>query len=77
MNKSIIINVINDKIKSLDIEKNSIIVLKGIPVNVVDSTTEKINLADIIDNKLKYFNVKNFDYPEKPLKYKHIRRISD
>lgn len=21
--------------------------------------------------------VKNFDYPEKPLKYKHIRRISD
>lgn len=25
----------------------------------------------------KYFNNKNFDYPEKPLKYKHIRRISD
>lgn len=23
------------------------------------------------------FNQKNFDYPEKPLKYKHIRRISD
>jgi len=23
------------------------------------------------------FYVKNFDYPEKPLKYKHIRRISD
>lgn len=23
------------------------------------------------------FSVKNFDYPEKPLKYKHIRRISD
>lgn len=21
--------------------------------------------------------LKNFDYPEKPLKYKHIRRISD
>lgn len=55
MNKSIIINAINDKIKSLDTEKNSIIVLKGIPVNVVDSTMEKINLADIIDNKLKYF----------------------
>ena len=28
MNKSIIINAINDKIKSLDIEKNSIIVLR-------------------------------------------------
>ena len=25
----------------------------------------------------KIFDVKNFDYPEKPLKYKHIRRISD
>ena len=24
-----------------------------------------------------YFYQKNFDYPEKPLKYKHIRRISD
>ncbi|MFR8559693.1 MAG: hypothetical protein ACLVDF_12265 [Acutalibacteraceae bacterium] len=24
-----------------------------------------------------YFMKKNFDYPEKPLKYKHIRRISD
>lgn len=23
------------------------------------------------------FYLKNFDYPEKPLKYKHIRRISD
>lgn len=23
------------------------------------------------------FSAKNFDYPEKPLKYKHIRRISD
>jgi len=23
------------------------------------------------------FNTKNFDYPEKTLKYKHIRRISD
>lgn len=23
------------------------------------------------------FHDKNFDYPEKPLKYKHIRRISD
>lgn len=27
--------------------------------------------------KKPYFVDKNFDYPEKPLKYKHIRRISD
>ena len=26
---------------------------------------------------VEYFYNKNFDYPEKPLKYKHIRRISD
>lgn len=28
------------------------------------------------NNLSKSYN-KNFDYPEKPLKYKHIRRISD
>lgn len=27
--------------------------------------------------KHEIFDTKNFDYPEKPLKYKHIRRISD
>ena len=27
--------------------------------------------------QLLIFFMKNFDYPEKPLKYKHIRRISD
>lgn len=26
---------------------------------------------------LRFLLFKNFDYPEKPLKYKHIRRISD
>ena len=29
------------------------------------------------ETKMLNFNSKNFDYPEKPLKYKHIRRISD
>jgi len=28
------------------------------------------------NGKIRIF-IKNFDYPEKPLKYKHIRRISD
>jgi len=27
--------------------------------------------------KVPFLYSKNFDYPEKPLKYKHIRRISD
>lgn len=39
------------------------------------------NISDCISGSgeylFKYFIVKNFDYPEKPLKYKHIRRISD
>ena len=30
-----------------------------------------------ISEKSYYYWLKNFDYPEKPLKYKHIRRISD
>ena len=30
---------------------------------------QQVNYASI--------HLKNFDYPEKPLKYKHIRRISD
>ena len=32
---------------------------------------------DFLDKSDIYFYFKNFDYPEKPLKYKHIRRISD
>lgn len=31
----------------------------------------------IVTIQLSIFKVKNFDYPEKTLKYKHIRRISD
>ena len=31
----------------------------------------------ISDSLYIHFTDKNFDYPEKPLKYKHIRRISD
>ena len=35
-------------------------------LSCVDCATTNCNFMD-----------KNFDYPEKPLKYKHIRRISD
>ena len=34
--------------------------------NEIENVLDKIDLS-----------IKNFDYPEKPLKYKHIRRISD
>lgn len=30
-----------------------------------------------VDKRITTGKYKNFDYPEKPLKYKHIRRISD
>lgn len=36
-------------------------------------SNEIILVGDIVS----YYIEKNFDYPEKPLKYKHIRRISD
>lgn len=36
-------------------------------------STGRRSYLDITQNLL----YKNFDYPEKPLKYKHIRRISD
>ena len=39
--------------------------------NIVDKKGGKITFVN------KNFYNKNFDYPEKPLKYKHIRRISD
>lgn len=35
-----------------------------------------MNKIDTCENCINFF-IKNFDYPEKPLKYKHIRRISD
>ena len=56
----------------------------------VDTKSEKIvhigeplsigqdrNSVPQIEGAVPVFPIKNFDYPEKPLKYKHIRRISD
>ena len=40
-----------------------------IDVLFANSTEKSMKLIDLYG--------KNFDYPEKPLKYKHIRRISD
>lgn len=37
---------------------------------------EYVEAKQFISN-MRHFQKKNFDYPEKPLKYKHIRRISD
>ena len=45
------------------------------PIKDLRNTTEISNIAHKEQEPI--FITKNFDYPEKPLKYKHIRRISD
>lgn len=55
MTNTILINRIKQKIKEIELDEKSIIVLKGIPISVVDNTIEKINLSQIIENKLGYF----------------------
>ena len=47
-----IANIIKEKINSLVIDEKAIVILKGIPISVVDTTVGKINLADIVDNKM-------------------------
>lgn len=61
----------NDEMTVDEIEKidpNTIVISPG-----PGKPSEAGNIEEII----KYFYNKNFDYPEKTLKYKHIRRISD
>lgn len=56
MSVSVITNRIKEKIDALEGVRNSIIVLKGIPINLVDENADKfdINLGELIDNKLSY-----------------------
>ena len=43
-----------------------------------DDAQERFNAKQTRnDRHIDNYYMKNFDYPEKPLKYKHIRRISD
>lgn len=55
MSGAIIVNQIKDKIKTLNVDKNSVVVLKGIPVSIVDSGVDKIVLADVVNDKMGYF----------------------
>lgn len=54
MANTVLANRIKEKIDKLDIVDNSIIVLKGIPLQVVDTNTGKIDLGKIIENKMSY-----------------------
>ena len=46
---------IQDVLHEINIQDNSIIVLKGIPMDVVDPTCEMVSIEEAIKNKLSYF----------------------
>lgn len=51
----VIANRIREKIEHLSIGNDAIVVLKGIPLSIVDGTIEKIDLSNVVSNKLGYF----------------------
>lgn len=52
---SVIVNQINKRLNTLNLESGSIVVLKGIPLSVVDPSAGKINIAQVVSDKLGYF----------------------
>lgn len=75
MSGSIIINQIRDKIKALNIDEKSVVVLKGIPVSVVDPEVNKIVLSDVVNDKMGYFM--SIYGKRKFLSYEEFLLISD
>lgn len=55
MLKNVISNAIKNKLNQLERDNNSIIILKGISMSVVDEVVSRINLSEIVENKLGYF----------------------
>lgn len=55
MSNAVIINQIKNKLAEIGGDDKTLVVLKGIPVSIVDETVKKIKLADIIENKMGYF----------------------
>ena len=56
MSDSMLKSKINSKIQQLDVDENSIIVLKGIPMSVVDSSeSEQVDIQKASSNRLMYF----------------------
>ena len=55
MANKVISNHIIAKIKNLSLGNDSIVVLKGIPLSFVDDTAEKIDLSNIVSNRIGYF----------------------
>lgn len=55
MASKVIAKCLAGKLEELNIDNNSIIVLKGIPLSAADASVERINLSDVVSNKLGYF----------------------
>ena len=55
MANCVIANCIRNKIESLNIGNDAIVVLKGIPLSVVDDTVETVDLSNVVSNKIGYF----------------------
>lgn len=55
MPNTVIANKIRERITELNLDDNAIVVLKGVPLAVVDSSVGNINLGNVISNKLGYF----------------------
>lgn len=56
MANSVLQRKIKEKIDSLPVSDNIIVVLKGIPLSLVDSTSKSEDIETILENKLKYFS---------------------
>ena len=55
MSKNIILSNINKKLNEINDEDNVLIVLKGIPLDIVDNeNVDKIRIEEIVKNKAKY-----------------------
>ena len=55
MANTVLINSINSRIEALGASETSVIVLKGIPMSVVDPEAEVAPIEEVVKNKLSYF----------------------
>ncbi|MCH5250628.1 MAG: ATP-dependent DNA helicase RecQ [Lachnospiraceae bacterium] len=55
MSDSVITNQIKEKISDICTNEKTLVVLKGIPLSVVDSSITKISLNQVVENKMGYF----------------------
>lgn len=55
MGSSVIENQIREKIRGISVDEKTLVVLKGIPLSIVDSSITKILLDQVIANKVGYF----------------------